>query len=130
MRHPEEDRRKFRDIVALRPFLHVVEIVQPEADYFTGTQNGKCEFHLTQRTSRGRRRSPGQVTERLEIAVVPAQDFAEITRHICIRSLQIDGMIAIDHAKPYAIAGFKTDDLHELTLLDKYARPLGGRSKA
>ena len=111
--HAEEDRREFRNIVALRAFLDVVEIIEAEADDLAGPRDREAEFQSGQRAAGGGRRAFGEVGKRLQIAVVAAQDFAEVGGRSGIRRLQIDDGVALDHAEPQAVIRFKTDNFHE-----------------
>ena len=115
--HAEEDGGKFRNIVALRPFLDVVEIVEAEADDLARPRDRETVFQPGERAAGGSRRASGEIGERFEVAVASAQGFAEIGGHARIRRLQIDHAIALDHAEPQAIIRFKTDNLHRVPAL-------------
>ena len=91
----------------------MIEIIEAEADDLAGPRHRQREFQSGERTARGGRRLLGEIGERFEVAIVPAQGFAEIGRHAGVHRLQIDDRVALDHAEPHAIIRFKTDDLHE-----------------
>jgi hypothetical protein len=76
----------------------------------------QAKLQTRQRTPRGCRRLFGEISERFEIAVVPAQDFAEVGGKVRINGLQIYDIVAFDHAETRATIGFKTDDFHESCL--------------
>ena len=114
--HAEKDRLEFRNVVLLRPFLDVVEIIEAEADDLAGPRDGKSEFQSGERAAGCGRRALGEIGERFEIAIAAAQEFAEIGRHRGVHRLQIDDGIALDHAEPQAVIRFKTDDFHEFLL--------------
>ena len=78
-----------------------------------GLATGKSEFQPGERAAGGGRRLFGEIGKRFEVAIAPAQDFAEVAGQRGIHRLQIDDGIALDHAEPQAIIRFKTDDLHE-----------------
>ena len=60
-----EDGRKFRNVVALRAFLDVFEIIQAEADDFSGPADGQRIGQAGERLACARRRALGDVRERL-----------------------------------------------------------------
>src|SRR5665213_2304228 len=115
--HAEKNRLEFRDVVLLRTFLDVVEIIQTEANDLAGPRHRQAEFQSGEWVARRGRRFLRQVAQRFEIAVSLAQRLAEIGRHIGIHRLQIDHGIALDHAKPQAVTRFKTDKFHEFPAL-------------
>ena len=78
-----------------------------------GRPHRQREFQPRQRAAGGGRRLGGEIGERLEIAVAAAQPVAETGGRTGVSRLQVDDVIALDHAEPRA-AVFKTDDLHEL----------------
>ena len=106
--HAEEDGGKFRNVVALRTFLDMVEIIQPETDDFSRLRDGQCDISI--RPAAGARRpahsSPVQPSG-LRSPLIRRRTSPEIARHIRIRTLQIDDIVAIDHAKPHAILDSK-----------------------
>ena len=110
--HAEEDRREFRNIVALRPFLDVVEIIEAEADDLAGLCDRETEFQSGERTAGGGRRLFGEIGQGFEVAVARPQGFAEIAGRGGVHRLQIDDGVALDHAEPQAVIRFKTDNLH------------------
>ena len=63
--HAEEDRLEFRDVVALRAFLDVVEIIEAEADDLAGVRHRQREFQSGERAARRGRRFLGEIGERL-----------------------------------------------------------------
>src|SRR5665213_807540 len=115
--HAEKNRLAFRNVVLLRTFLDVVEIIQAEANDLAGPRHRQAKFQSSKRMARRRRRFPRQIAERFEIAVSLAQRRAEIGRHIGVHRLQIDHGIALDHAEPQAVTRFKTDKFHEFPAL-------------
>src|SRR4029079_17791934 len=115
--HTEENRRKFRDVVALRAFLHMVEVVEPKANDLPRMRYRQRVFQSIEGTARGCRRFLRKSADRREVAVAPAQDFGEIAWHIRIHRLQIDDTVTLDHAQPHAVIRFKSNDLHEPSTL-------------
>jgi hypothetical protein len=57
------------------------------------------------------------IAERLQIAIARRQHRAEIDRQLCVHGLQVDDLIALDHAEPQSAIRFKPDDLHERFLV-------------
>jgi putative ABC transport system substrate-binding protein len=110
--HPKKDRLEFRDVVLLRTFLDVVEIVQTKADDLARPGHGQREFQLGQRKLGGGRRLLGEFDQRLQVAVVGAQNRAKIGRQARIDGLQIDNIVAFNDTKPRAVIRFKTYDFH------------------
>ena len=78
-----------------------------------GRATGRPNF----RPFSGRRAEAGallrEIAERFEIAVVRREHVAEIGRHLGVNRLQVDHLIALDHAQPQSAFRFKSDDLHE-----------------
>src|SRR6185503_19465603 len=96
----QKDGRKLRDVVALRAFLDMLEIVQPEAKDLARTRDRETELQAFQRTTRRGRGALGDVAERLEVAVVGCERSAEVGRHLGVDRLQVDHLIALDDAEP------------------------------
>ena len=67
-----EDRRKFRNVVALRAFLDVLKIIQAEADDFPRPADRQRVGEPGKRLARGGRRALGDVGERFGVAVILA----------------------------------------------------------
>jgi len=59
-----------------------------------------------------RRRPPGKILKRCEIAVVRPEPVAEIGRHARIDRLQVEDRIAVDDAQPQAAVRLEADDPH------------------
>ena len=100
--HAEKDRLEFRDIVLLRAFLDVIEIIEAQANDFAGARHRQRVFQAGQRQARGGRRLFGELSERREVAIIDAQEFAEIARRVGLNRLNIDDGVALDHAQPHA----------------------------
>ena len=79
-----------------------------------GRATGSAYFKPASGTARSGRRLFGKIGERLEIAIAPPQHLAEIGRQARVHRLQIDDGVALDHAQPQTVVGFKTDDFHEI----------------
>ena len=107
-----EYRGEFRDIVTLRAFLDVLEIVQAEADDLSRPADRQPVGQIRKRLTRVRRRALGKLGERLHIAVVFGQPFAEIGRSVAIGGMQVDHLIAFDNAKPRSALPFERNNLH------------------
>src|SRR5262249_47916343 len=107
-----EDGRKFRNVVALGAFFDVLEIIEPEADDLAGRRHRQAEFQFLERAPRARSRAPGGSLERGEVAVVAAQDGAQIGGDRGPDRLQIDHLLALDDAEVQSAIPLETDDLH------------------
>src|SRR6266849_8038623 len=107
-----EDGREFRNVVALRAFLDVLEIVEAEADDLARRRHRQTVGQTLERAARTRGRALGRVLERRQVAVVAAQAFAEIAGYGLVDRLQVDHLIALDHAEMQRAIGFETDDFH------------------
>src|SRR5215813_8026943 len=73
---------------------------------------GKPVGQTLERAARTRGRALGRVLERRQVAVVAAQTFAQIAGYGLVDRLQIDHLIALDHAEMQRAIGFETDDFH------------------
>src|SRR5262249_3515376 len=71
-----EDGREFRNVVALRAFLDVFEIVEAEADDLARRRHRQTVGQALERAACARGRALGRVLERRQVAVVAAQAFA------------------------------------------------------
>ena len=100
--HAEKDRLEFRDVVALRAFLDVIEVIKPETDDLAGPRDRKRKLQPRKRAARRGRRFLCQIGERLQVAIAAAQHLAKIGGRVRIDRLQIDDAIALDHAEPRA----------------------------
>src|SRR5215813_14098461 len=94
-----ENGREFRNVVALRAFLDVLEIVEAEADDFARRRHWQTIGKALERAARACGRALGRVLERGQLAVVAAQAFAEIAGYGLVDRLQIDDLITLDHAE-------------------------------
>ncbi len=110
-RHAEEDRLEFRDVVLVRTFLDVVEIVEAEADDLAGIGDRQREFQSGQRNARGCRRLLHGLGKRLHVAI-GAQERSEFTRQLGVGRLNVDDAVTIDNAHAHAVIGLEIDDLH------------------
>src|SRR5262245_24853335 len=95
----------------------MIEVIQSKANNLAWMRDRQRVFQPIERMARRRRRFLCKSTDRREVTVVPPQDLGEIARYICIHSLQIDDIVAIDHTKPHAVVRFKSDDLHKASVL-------------
>src|SRR5262249_37896489 len=64
-----ENGRKFRDVIALGAFLHVLEVVQSEADDFPRLSYRQTEFQPGKRSARADRSPLGRVFNTRKIPV-------------------------------------------------------------
>jgi hypothetical protein len=113
---PHEDGGKFRDVVALRAFLDVLEIVEAEADHLAGRRHRQGVFQALERSARGPRRALRRILERRQVAVVASEHLAEIARDALVDRLQINHLVALDHAETQSAIGFKSDNFHGSSL--------------
>src|SRR5262249_36936607 len=97
-------------------FLHVLEIVQPEADALRWPRHRQAELKSLERHARARRRLLGEVRERLEIASRLRQHVGQIDRQPGVGGLQVDHIIALDHAQAQPLVALKSYNFHVLTL--------------
>jgi hypothetical protein len=111
-----ENGREFRNIVALRPLLHVLEVVEAETDNLARLGDRQPELDFLERTPRGRRRPLGDLRERREVAIATAENLAEVGRNAAVDGLQIDHPLAFDHTEMQSSIGFETDDFHGRSL--------------
>ena len=65
-----------------------------------GARHRQREFEPGERTARGGRRLGGEIGERLQVAIAAAQPVAEIGGRGRIDRLQVDDVVAFDHAEP------------------------------
>ena len=111
-----EDRREFRNVVALGAFLDMFEVVETEADHLARRRHRQTEGQAFQRTPRSRGSALCRVLERRQVALVAAQAFAEIAGNGAVNRLQVDHLVALDHAETQCAIGRETDDLHAYSL--------------
>src|SRR5262249_21824876 len=111
-----EDRWEFRNVVALGAFLDVFEIVETEADHLSRRRHRQTEGQPFERAARGRGSTLRRVLEGRQIALVAAQAFAKITGNGAVHRLQVDHLVALDHAEAQCAIGFETDDFHDYSL--------------
>ena len=76
-----------------------------------GWATGSANFRSSERAARRGRRLLGEIGERFEIAIAAPQPGAEIVGRAGVGRLQIDDVVALDHAEPPAFV-FETDDFH------------------
>src|SRR3569623_3465903 len=119
-RHAEEDRLKFRNVVALRPLFHMVEIVEAAADFLAGLGDRQREFQARERPPRRSRRLLREFAERLQVAVARTQIFTEVAWDRGVDCLQIDNIVTIEHTEPRAAARLVTDNLQ---CVNAYSQP-------
>jgi hypothetical protein len=112
-----KDGRKFRNIVAVRSFLDVLEIVQTEADNLARARDRERVRQAAQWPTRRRRRPFGEIGQRRKIAIAISQRSAQIVREPIIDGVEVDHLIALDHAETRSVFGFEADDFHDWILL-------------
>ncbi len=115
-RSAHEDGREFRQIVALRSFLDVFEIIQAEANDLSGPTDRQPIGQARQRFARARRRPLGKLHQRLHVAIILRKPFAKIGRGVGIGRLQIDRLVALHNAKPRPALSLERNDFHALSL--------------
>ena len=108
-----EDGRELRNIVALRALFDVFEIIQAEADDFSGPAHGQPVGQTGERLAGARWRALGEFAERLHIPVALGEPVAEIGRRVAIGGLQVDHLIALDNAKPRPALPFERNNFHD-----------------
>ena len=95
-----KDGRKFRNIVAIRSFLDVLEIVQTEADNLAGARGQAAQWPA-------RRRPSGEIGQRGKIAIAESP----------VDGVEVDHLIALNDAEMWPVSGFEADNFHERILL-------------
>ncbi len=90
----------------------MIEIVEAEADDLAGPRHRQRVFEPRQRTAGIGLGDLGEIGERGEVALGPAQHFAEVARQHAVHRLQIDHAVALDQAQPQSAVRFEPDDLH------------------
>src|SRR5579884_1982357 len=110
--HTKKDRGEFRNVVTLRAFLDVIEVVQSEADDLARVGDREREDDAGQGAVRAGRRFPGKFRKRRKIAVAPPQPGSEVIGQARIDGLQIDDGVTLNNAEPQPLVT-KTNDLHE-----------------
>ena len=79
---------------------------------FPGRADRQPVGEARQRFARGRRGALGKFGQRLQVAVVLRQPFAEIGRSVAVDRSQIDRLIALDNAKPRSALPLERNDFH------------------
>jgi hypothetical protein len=110
--HAEKDRLEFRDVVLLRAFLDVVEVIEAQADDLAGLGHRQRELQTGERNARGGIRLGDGGLELAHVTIGGAQVIAEIAGDAGIHGLDVDDIIALDHAQPHFVVCFETDDFH------------------
>ena len=80
--------------------------------FFGGRDDRQAEFQPLQRLAGAGGRLLGEVAERLEVAVALGQHVGEVGRHLGVDRLQVDHVVALDHAQAQSFIRFKSYDLH------------------
>src|SRR5260370_38488806 len=109
-----KQRREFRQIVGVAPFLDVLQIVEAETDDLAGARYRQRICEAGERPLGRRGRAPGNLADRPEVAVVLAEHRGEIIRHRGAYRLQVDDPIALDAAEPQALLPSETDNFHKM----------------
>ncbi len=104
---PHEDGRKLRNVVALKAFLHMLQIVQAEADALRWPRHRQAELEPLERHAGARWRLLGEIGKRLEIAPRLRQHVGQIDRQPGIGRLQVDHIVALDHAQAQPLVTLK-----------------------
>src|SRR5262245_30422066 len=107
-----EDRREFRDVVALRAFLDVLEIVEPEADDLAGPAHRQRICETRERAMRRGGRALGKVLDGRQVALGRGEQRAEVGRDLGVSRLQIEHLVARHDAEVQTRRGLKTHDFH------------------
>src|ERR671937_2064968 len=92
------------------------EVVETEADHLARRRHRQTEGQAFQRAPRRRGSALRRVLERRQVALVAAQAFAEIAGNGAVNRLQVDHLVALDHAETQCAIGLETDDLHAYSL--------------
>ena len=92
------------------------EIVETEADHLARRRHRQTVAQPFERATCGRGSAIRRVLERGEVAIVAAQALAEIAGNGAVHRLQVDHLVALDHAKAQGAIGFETDDFHAYSL--------------
>jgi hypothetical protein len=122
-----EDGREFWNVVAVRPFLDVLQIVEAEAHDFAGMRNRHRIFQPAQGPARGGGSALG---ERREITIVVTEDRSKVARQLGLRDVEVDHLIALDHTQMRARVCLEPDYFHRvipLVLLEKAGTLTGSK---
>ena len=119
--------RELWNVIALRAFLDVLEIIQPEADDLARPANGQPVGQARERPARGGRGPLGDIGKRLGIAVIALEPFAEIGGNRAIHGIEIDHGIAVHDAEPRSPLPFECNDFHVFPSLADLGRSAGRR---
>ena len=104
--------REFRDVVALRAFLDVLEVIEAEQDDLAGIGDRQRVSQTFERNARRGRRLFGEIAQVREIAIGLAQDGGEIGRQTGVDRLQVDDLIPLHNAQPQALSVLEPDNPH------------------
>ena len=108
--------REFRNVVAVRAFLDVIEIVQAHANDLAGIGNRLRVLDALERNARRSRRTLGDIRQRLEIAVTLRKHLAEIGRQLKVATAwQVDDLISFDNAEMRRAIQLESDNLHKVS---------------
>src|SRR5689334_8641176 len=108
----EEDGGKFRDVVALRAFLDVVEIIEPETDDLAGMRDWQAIAQACERALGRGGRALREVLDRGQIALGRREQRAELVRQLGVHGLKVDDPVVLDHTEPEPRLCLETYDLH------------------
>jgi hypothetical protein len=114
----------FRNVVAVRSFLDVLQIIEAKAHDFAGMRNRHCVFQAAQGPTRGGGSPLGEIGKRREIAIVLAQDGSEVARQLGFRNVEVDHLITLDYPQMRARVCLEPDYFHRvipLVLLERAA---------
>src|SRR5215470_8182754 len=103
-----EDRWKLRNVVALEALFDVLHIVKAEADILWWPCDRQAELEALERLARARRRLLGKIGQRLEVAAGLHQHVGQIDRKASVNRLQIDHIVALDHAQARSFVALKS----------------------
>ena len=116
-----EDRREFRNIVALRAFLDVFEIIQPEANDLSRPADRQGVGD----PESGFRAAPARAWRCRRVTLVSPLFFASHSPRslgiLAVRGLQVDDLIALDNAEMRASLPFERNDFHVFDSSEFYA---------
>jgi hypothetical protein len=125
-----EDGREFWNVVAVRPFLDVLQIVEAEAHDFAGMRNRHRIFQPAQGPARGGRSALGELGKRRKITIVVAKDRSEVARQLGLRDVEVDHLIAFHHSQVRTRVCLEPDYFHRvipLVLLEKAGTLTGSK---
>ena len=81
--------------------------------FFGGRDDRQAELQSRERLAGAGGSLLCNVAEGLQVAVALGQHVREVRRHLRVDRLQVDHVVAFDHAQAQSLTRFKSYDLHD-----------------